>query len=122
MAVISAGIERETAGGASSARTTTEASWSGTIHDLRLPTRANEKRSTAGAQRNFSAHGTTSSDDKPIWPSENPCLRRITGSACVKKPKGSPCEKYKQPSRPSLVGVDSLAMFVAAFMSAPSCW
>ena len=49
-------------------------------------------------------------------------LRRMTGSACVKKPKGRPYEKYKQPSRPSLAGVDSVATFVAAFMSAPSCW
>jgi hypothetical protein len=40
------------------------------IHVRRRPRRGNHRRSTTGAQMNFSAHGNASSDVRPISSSE----------------------------------------------------
>src|SRR5262249_13311796 len=80
--------------------TSTVASCIGTIHERRRPKDADQYRSMSGAQTNLNAHGTTRSEERPTSSSEEPLLRSMTGSAWVKKPTGSPCDRWRQPSRP----------------------
>ena len=98
IAAIHATTEPATGASASTVSTSVPASCIGRIHDRLRPTCGHHRRSMTGAHTNLSAHGTVSSDTSPIAPSEYPWVRRITGTACVKKPNGRPCAKYSEPS------------------------
>ena len=63
------------------------------------PTRRSTQRCPQELQRPGHRRAATSGRSAP---SEKPCLRSSTGSACVKKPKGRPCEKYSAAEQPQL--------------------
>jgi hypothetical protein len=77
----------------SAAAVSTDAASGGMIHERLRPSDAEPQRSTKGAQRNFAAHGSARRLVRLMSGRLRPSLRIRTGSACVKKPNGNPCDR-----------------------------